>query len=112
MDLSVPVAAFLGLEFMAYSEYYDYGVGDYVGNLVDGDTDYCADTKVYDSAYGIYKTDYFNEKEYFTTFNIMADYSRNNSITVDQARRIRMVLERCPSRWFYKSSWAFNGKHD
>lgn len=111
MDPSVPVGEFLGLLSPAYSEYYDYDVEDYVGNLVDGDTDYCPDTKVYGSANSIYKNDYFTN-DYFTTFNIMADYSRNNSITADQARRIRMVLERCPSRWFYKSSWAFNGKHD
>jgi hypothetical protein len=76
--------------------------------LVNGDSDYCDDTAVYDYAYSLYKENY-NTGEYFTSFNIMSDYSRTNSITVDQVSRIREVLEKCPSRWAYKSDWAFIG---
>jgi len=80
--------------------------------IVNGDTDYCPDTYVYEANatnFTIYKTDYFN-KNNFTSFNIMTEYSRKNSITVDQVLRLRSVIERCPSRWSYKSNWAFTGK--
>ena len=81
--------------------------------FVNGDNDYS-----YYSGYssGIYKNnrlyreDVDAEYEWFTSFNIMDNYSRRNSITVNQAERIRMIVERCPSRWAYKSSWAFTGK--
>ena len=86
--------------------------------FVNGDNDYCPDTYAYYSGYssGIYKNnrlyreDVDAEYEWFTSFNIMDNYSRRNSITVNQAERIRMIVERCPSRWAYKSSWAFTGK--
>ena len=58
----------------------------------------------------LYREDVDAEYEWFTSFNIMDNYSRRNSITVNQAERIRMIVERCPSRWAYKSSWAFTGK--
>lgn len=82
------------------------------------DNDYCGDTYYYyNDASVIYKSTYWDDEqedpiEYFTAFNIMEDYSRKNSITVDQAKRIREVLEKCPSRWSYKSNWAFTGKED
>ena len=86
--------------------------------FVNVDNDYCPDTYAYYSGYssGIYKNnrlyreDVDAEYEWFTSFNIMDNYSRRNSITVNQAERIRMIVERCPSRWAYKSSWAFTGK--
>lgn len=87
-------------------------VQEKVSNIVDGDTDYCADTYIYENTvanFTIYKNEYFDGK-YYTSFNIMEDYSRKNSITLDQARRIRAVVERCPSRWSYKSDWAFTGR--
>ena len=58
----------------------------------------------------LYKQDANATYEWFTSFNIMDNYSFKNSITVDQAKRIRKVLEQCPSRWAYKSNWAFEGK--
>lgn len=83
---------------------------------LDYDNDYCPDTYYYYyDASVIYKSTYWDDEqedpiEYFTSFNIMEDYSRKNSITVDQAKRIREVLDKCPSRWSYKSNWAFTGK--
>lgn len=103
-------------------------LGDYFGLLytdqddnndfVNGDNDYCADTYSYYSGYssGVYKNNRLYREdanaayEWFTSFNIMDNYSFKNSITVDQAKRIRKVLEQCPSRWAYKSTWAFEGK--
>lgn len=86
--------------------------GVQINPIVNGDTDYCPDTYVYEANaanFTIYKTDYFN-KNSFTSFNIMTEYGRKNSITVDQVSRLRSVVERCPSRWSYKSNWAFTGK--
>lgn len=47
---------------------------------------------------------------YFTSFNVMDMYTYGNSISADQAARIRSVLEKCPTRWVYKSSFALTGK--
>lgn len=80
------------------------------------DNDYCPDTYYYyDDSNVIYKSTSWDEDqedpvEYFTSFNIMEDFSRKNSITADQASRMRQVIEKCPSRWSYKSQWAFTGK--
>lgn len=87
-------------------------------NIVDGDNDYCADTYLYYSGYGtgifknnrLYRESEDAEYEWFTSFNVMDNYSRKNSITIDQALRMRQVLKSCPSRWTYKSDWAFTGK--
>ena len=84
----------------------------------DGDIDYCPDTYTSYSSYYpmVFKANDLPyqpeglEKEWFTSFNVMDRYSRKNSVSVDQALRMRMVLERCPSRWAYKSDWAFTGK--
>lgn len=102
-ELATIFGYYLGLKTMQYAS----------GNLVDGDTDYCPDTYVYSltNNNSIYKTDYF-EGKYFTSFNIMEAKSRKNSITVDQANRLREVVEKCPSRWSYKSDWAFTGKEN
>ena len=40
----------------------------------------------------------------------MDGYSYKNSVSVDQVRRLRTVLDRCPSRWMYKSRFATTGK--
>lgn len=105
LEFATVVGYYLGLLNMTYVEKSN------TNNLVNGDTDYCPDTYVYEETgnFNIYKISKL-EGEYFTTFNIMAKYSRKNSITLDQARRIRMVVDRCPSRWSYKSDWAFTGK--
>lgn len=99
-ELATILGYYLGLKTMQYAS----------GSLVDGDTDYCQDTYVYSltNNNAIYKTEYFDGK-YYTSFNIMEAKSRKNSITVDQAARIREVVEKCPSRWSYKSGWAFSG---
>ncbi|WP_262885236.1 hypothetical protein [Odoribacter splanchnicus] len=36
-------------------------------------------------------------------------YNRKNSVSVDQALRMRKVLKQCPSRLNYKSDRAFTG---
>lgn len=91
--------------------------GGKIVNMVDGDTDYCPDTYYYSTGQGlIYKSNDLGKYsvgdplEYFTSFNVMDRYSRKNSISADQATRIREVIEKCPSRWAYKSTWAFTGK--
>lgn len=87
----------------------------------DGDSDYCPDTYSFDYGYypSVYKgnnldgqpeNDPTRPMEYFTSFNIMDIYSRKNSVSIDQTVRMRKVLEQCPSRWSYKSNWAFTGK--
>ena len=86
--------------------------------FVDGDNDFCTDTYFYYSGYNtgifknnrLYREDEDAAYEWFTSFNVMDNYSRKNSISVDQALRIRHVLKACPSRWAYKSDWAFIGK--
>ena len=88
--------------------------------FVNGDNDYCPDTYSFD--YGFYpsvfkannldgqpENDPTRPLEYFTSFNVMDMYSYKNSLSVDQVKRLRMVLQQCPSRWAYKSDWAFTG---
>ena len=91
---------------MQYSESYNWETGENENNLIDGDTDFCPDTYFYDplNNFTIFKTEKAEGKRY-TSFNIMEGNSRKNSITVDQARRMRMVTDRCPSRWSYKSQY-------
>lgn len=112
-ELATIFGYYLGLKTMQYSESYNWETGENENNLIDGDTDFCPDTYFYDplNNFTIFKTEKAEGKRY-TSFNIMEGNSRKNSITVDQARRMRMVTDRCPSRWSYKSNWAFNGKHD
>lgn len=112
-ELATIFGYYLGLKTMQYSERYNWETGENENNLIDGDTDFCPDTYFYDplNNFTIFKTEKAEGKRY-TSFNIMEGNSRKNSITVDQARRMRMVTDRCPSRWSYKSNWAFNGKHD
>ena len=88
--------------------------------FVNGDNDYCPDTYSFD--YGFYpsvfkannldgqpENDPTRPLEYFTSFNVMDMYSYKNSLSIDQVKRLRMVLQQCPSRWAYKSDWAFTG---
>ncbi len=80
------------------------------GNLVDGDTDYCPDTPYYwNDDLSVFKTD---STHLFTSYNVIDAYSYKNSVSVDQAARIRLHLDRCPSRWMWKSRFAFTGKRE
>lgn len=89
-----------------------------LSNMVNGDTDYCPDTYYYWNDNQSVKKDTSrnenpgNDTEYFTSYNIMDRYSMKNSITVDQVARIRMHIEKCPSRWMYKSKFPFTGKRE
>ncbi|MGZ2370019.1 hypothetical protein ACXR6G_09560 [Ancylomarina sp. YFZ004] len=103
------IGLYYGLLKMNFKEYWDWRIQEYVSNMVDGDTDFCGDTPIYDYGYSLYKKHYVTGAK-FTTYNIMAQYSRQNSITYDQAKRVREVLQKCPTRWSYKSDWAFTGK--
>ena len=86
--------------------------------LVNGDNDYCDDTySCYFNTYprilkanGLEGQPEGREVECFTSYNVMDLYSKKNSITVDQAKRLREVLLKCPDRWTYKSNWALTGK--
>lgn len=111
-SLATPVAEYFGILQTRCDKY------SYLNP--DGDSDYCPDTYSFD--YGYYPTVYKGNNldgqpendptrpmEYFTSFNVLDMYSYKNSLSVDQVKRLRMVLERCPSRWAYKSDWAFTG---
>lgn len=84
----------------------------------DDDVDYCPDTYTSYSGYypSVFKANNLvnqpedRKLEWFTSFNVIDRYSRKNSVSVDQALRMRKVLKQCPSRWAYKSDWAFTGK--
>jgi len=116
-EVGTAFAAYLGLR---RTDYYDsYGIAVVFDET--GDTDFCPDTYFYDKYNElIYKNNDLSECynypfdidpiEYFTSFNVMDRYSRKNSLSIDQVKRIRAVVERCPSRWAYKSDWAFTGK--
>lgn len=110
-ELATAVGTYFGLLDMTVFSYRG------VTNIIDGDTDYCPDTYMYSTSgnSSIFKFSYtddetYTDVEYYTSFNIMERYSRKNSITADQAARIRQFIENCPSRWSYKSSWALEGK--
>lgn len=111
LELSTVMGYHFGLISMEAKQKYNASTGKFEYELFDGDTDYCPDTDVYTPVgnFSIYKREYFDDRM-FTTFNVMAGSSRKNSITLDQAKRIREVLEKCPSRWYYKSKWAVTGK--
>ena len=110
------MAAYFGLR---RTDYYDNS--DIYWQVIEtGDTDYCPDTYFYSKWNQlIYKNNDLSECsydldvdpiEYFTSFNVMDRYSRKNSLSVDQVKRIRSVIKACPSRWAYKSTWAFTGE--
>lgn len=111
-ELSTVMGKYLGLLVTKASE------SSYAPNFTNGDTDYCSDTPFYwTSTQSIYKTNYHaslnaENVHYFTSYNIMDGYSYKNSITLDQANRIRQILKRCPSRWMYKSKFALTGKEE
>lgn len=111
-EISNPMAIFFGLLATGASEM------NGLSNIVDGDTDYCADTYYYwNDNQSVMKDTSKNESKgkntvYFTSYNIMDRYSNKNSITVDQVARIRMHIEKCPSRWMYKSKFPFTGKRE
>lgn len=111
-SLATPIAGHFGVLETWNDRYRDLNA--------DGDNDYCPDTYNYDyyANLTVFKHNKLYQQpandpnrplEYFTSFNIMDYYSRKNSISVDQVNRMRKVLEQCPSRWSYKSNWAFTG---
>ena len=71
----------------------------------DGDIDYCPDTYTsYANYYPlVFKANNLEgqpeelELEWFTSFNVIDRYSRKNSVSIDQALRMRKVLKQCPS---------------
>lgn len=110
LEFSTVMGYHLGLLNTEAKSVYNSSTGKYDYVLVNGDSDYCPDTEVYTSVgnFSVFKKALFTDKLY-TAFNIMTGISRKNSITVDQSARIREVLEKCPSRWYYKSKWATTG---
>lgn len=108
-EISTVMGKYLGLLVTQANE------SSYAANFKNGDTDYCSDTPFYwTNGQSIYKSDYHanlhaDDVHSFTSYNIMDGYSYKNSITLDQVNRIRQILERCPSRWMYKSKYALTG---
>lgn len=111
-EISTVMGKYLGL---LVTQAYESSIAP---NFKNGDTDYCQDTPFYwTSAQSVYKSNLHatlnsDDVHYFTSYNIMDGYSYKNSITLDQANRIRQVLKRCPSRWMYKSKFALTGKKE
>ena len=109
-EISTVMAQYLGLLSTQASEAYGET------NFIDGDTDYCEDTPYYwndfSSIFKYYSKFPVENTLYFTSYIIMDRYSNKNSISIDQVARIRLHLERCPSRWMYKSKFAFTGKEE
>lgn len=112
-NLATPIALYYGV--------LETRCDDYSLLNKDGDNDYCPDTYNYYTSFypSVYKANNLDNQpeicperpmEYFTSFNVMDVYSRKNSISVDQAKRVRQVLEQCPERYAYKSKFAFTGK--
>ncbi|TKC65431.1 hypothetical protein FBD94_02440 [Pedobacter hiemivivus] len=97
--------------------YYSAQIGKFFG-LIETKSkkeDYCDDTFVYTNFYS--NTNLGNsrlkktlEGMPFLSVNIMDDATYQNTISMDQVSRMRMVTEYCPHRWAYKSNWAFT-KH-
>lgn len=113
-SLATPIAEYFGILQTRCDKYNKLNA--------DGDSDYCPDTYSFDYGYypsvfkgnnldGQPENDPTRPMEYFTSFNVLDMYSYKNSLSVDQVKRLRMVLERCPSRWAYKSDWAFTGEN-
>ena len=108
-EISAVMAQYLGLLSTQVIE-------NYAGtNFIDGDTDYCGDTPYYwSNGNSVFKNNSKDGTEdnilYFTSYHVMDGYSYKNSISCDQVTRIRLNLEHCPSRWMYKSIFAFTGK--
>ena len=111
-EISTVMGKYLGLLVTKASE------SSLASNFKNGDTDYCLDTPFYwTNTQSVYKTDIHSKLNaenihYFTSYNIMDSYSYKNSITLDQVRRVREVLKRCPSRWMYKSKFALTGQEE
>lgn len=109
-EISKPMAQYFGLLSTEVS------TSNGVPNIVNGDTDYCPDTYYYyNDNSSVFKDTSEEgvpdeETEYFTSYNIMDAYSKKTSITVDQAARIRQHIQKCPSRWMYKSKYPFTGR--
>lgn len=108
-ELGTAIGSYLGLMSTM--------VTDTGSNMIDEDTDYCPDTQYYLGGWtSLYKTNQWDKETvrpvvHFTSFNVMDAYSWKNSISADQANRMRKVTERCPSRWSYKSKWALTGQN-
>lgn len=100
-EISTVMARYLGLMTTQATKFNG-------SNMVNGDTDYCPDTYYYwNDNLSVFKTD---SSQLFTSYNVIDAYSYKNSVSADQAARIRRCLERCPSRWMWKSRFAFTGK--
>lgn len=97
-NLENAIGIFFGLLPTAYSDSQE--------NLVDGDTDYCPDTYVYESKYFAAEKWTYTERKwdriYYDSYNIMDESSAATTISYDQALRIHKVMENCPLRMMRK----------
>lgn len=72
-------------------------------------TDYCFDTFEYSELFKNSKEKKNLEGNYFDSENILDQVSTNKVISAEQVKRVRWVLENCPSRQPWKSSFALTG---
>ena len=98
-DLIYYVGRFLGLSSTCS---YVEETGDYCDDTIDyKETDESANNTWYKTMSGCY----------FLSENIMDDPTGvHNSVSKDQCKRMRWVLENCPERSFWKSDFAFKGR--
>lgn len=98
---------------------WEYNFASYLGllstkyktasDLIDGDIDYCDDTFSYISVISGTFSKLNAQGNYYESENLMDQSSKKAGISVEQAKRMRWVLENCPSRWAWKSDFAFTG---
>lgn len=78
------------------------------------DKDFCADTfasKLVNTSSDANSRLKMTEDGFvFYSVNIMDESSFMTTISKDQVSRIRFVTENCPTRWSWKSDWAFTGQ--
>lgn len=119
-NLNDPNRSYSNMGMPGYNEIYYY-IGQYFGlrgnnsfNQSEAPDNYCHDTPVYgiSSQYtGSNKTCFKETDDYFfISYNIMDDPTGfHTSISPEQAKRMRWVIENCPERSAFKSSYAFTG---
>lgn len=90
-------------------------LGRYFGLFPTLGSDFCADTHDYSYSNEYYKNNETSYKEanncFFLSENIMDDAAGMHTfISKDQAQRIRWILNNCPERSSWQSSFAFKGQ--
>lgn len=128
VDLSNPenVGIIIGARYKSWNKVYEWNFykydfltkfGTFFGLLStrtpdsEIDSDFCSDTYAYTNlGYTTLNSLKSSIDGYrYGSENIMDMSSPQYMISGEQVERMRWVLENCPSRWFYKSDFAFTG---